>query len=137
MAAPQATVDLRWLGEGLVFEGTGQSGKPTLVDGDTKIATSPVEALLVAAASCTASDVVIILKKMRVDLTKLEIRLTGTRRETEPRRVTAMVLHVRVKGAGADDGKVRRALGLSIEKYCSVITSLNPDIPVTYDIVVE
>ena len=137
MAAPQATVDLRWLGEGLVFEGTGQSGQPTLVDGDTKVATSPVEALLVAAASCTASDVVIILKKMRVELTKLEIRLTAARRESEPRRVTAMVLHVRVKGAGADESKVRMALDLSIEKYCSVITSLNPDIPVTYDIVVE
>lgn len=137
MAAAEATIDLRWLGDGLVFEGTGKSGKPTLVDGDTKVATSPVEALLVAAASCTASDVVIILKKMRVDLTKLEIRLTATRREAEPRRVTAMVLHVRVKGAGADDDKVRRALDLSIEKYCSVITSLNPDIPVTYDIVVE
>jgi len=137
VAAPESTIALRWLGEGLVFEGTGNSGKPTLVDGDTKVATSPVEALLVAAASCTASDVVIILKKMRVELTTLEIRLTGTRRETEPRRVTAMVLHVRVQGAGADEDKVRRALDLSIEKYCSVITSLNPDIPVTYDIVVE
>lgn len=137
MAAPEATVTLRWLGEGLVFEGVGKSGKPTLADGDTKVATSPVEMLLVAAASCTASDVVIILQKMRVALTTLEIRLTGTRRETEPRRITAMVLHVRVRGAGADEDKVRRALDLSIEKYCSVITSLNPDIPVTYDIVVE
>ncbi|HYK12244.1 MAG TPA: OsmC family protein [Gemmatimonadales bacterium] len=137
MAAPQSTIALRWLGEGLVFEGTGQSGTPTKVDGDTKVATSPVEALLVAAASCTASDVVIILKKKRVELTKLEIELTGTRRETEPRRVTAMVLRVRVQGPGADEEKVRQALDLSIEKYCSVITSLNPDIPVTYDIVVE
>jgi putative redox protein len=137
VAGREATIALRWLGEGLVFEGTGKTGKPTLVDGDTKVATSPVEALLVAAASCTASDVVIILKKMRVELSKLEIQLTATRRDTEPRRVTAMVLRVRVKGAGADEDKVRRALDLSIEKYCSVITSLNPDIPVTYDVVVE
>jgi putative redox protein len=137
VAAPEATITLRWLGEGLVFEGTGKSGQPTRADGDTKVATSPVEMLLVAAASCTASDIVIILKKMRVELEQLEIRLTATRRETEPRRVTAMVLHTRVKGAGADADKVRRALDLSIEKYCSVITSLNPDIPVTYDVAVE
>lgn len=137
MAAPEATIALRWRGEGLIFEGTGQSGQPTLVDGDTKVATSPVEMLLVAAAACTASDVVIILKKMRVDLTALEIRLTGTRRATEPRRVTALALHARVAGAGADEEKVRRALDLSLEKYCSVITSLNPDIPVTYAIAVE
>lgn len=137
MAAPEAAIALTWTGDGLVFEGTGKSGKPTPVDGDTRVATSPVEMLLVAAAACTASDVVIILKKMRVDLTRLDIRLTGTRRETEPRRVTAMALHVRVGGAGADEDKVRRALELSIEKYCSVIASLNPDIPVTYDVVVE
>ena len=137
MAAPEATIALAWTGEGLVFRGTGKSGEPTLVDGDTRVATSPVEMLLMAAAACTASDVVIILRKMRVELTRLDIRLTGTRRETEPRRVTAMVLQVRVRGAGADEDKVRRALDLSIEKYCSVITSLNPDIPVTYDVVVE
>lgn len=136
MAAPQATITLRWQHD-LVFEGVGKSGRPTLADGDTQVATSPVEMLLVAAASCTASDVVIILKKMRVDLEKLEIELTGTRRETEPRRVTAMVLHVRAKGRGVDEEKVRRAIGLSVEKYCSVITSLNPDIPVTYDVLVE
>src|SRR4029077_5043774 len=109
------------MGEGLVFEGVGKSGKPTLADGDTKVATSPVEMLLVAAASCTASDIVIILQKMRVNLTALEIRLTGTRRETEPRRIPALVLHVRAKGAGVDEDKVRRALDLSIQKYCSVI----------------
>ena len=137
MAAPEASIRLKWLGEGLVFEGTGNSRKPTLADGDTRVATSPVEMLLVAAASCTASDIVIILQKQRVKLERLEITLTATRRETEPRRVTAMVLHTRVKGAGADVDKVRRALDLSIEKYCSVITSLNPDIPVTYDVVVE
>src|SRR4029077_18994546 len=125
------------MGEGLVFEGVGKSGKPTLADGDTKVATSPVEMLLVAAASWTAFGGGIILQKMRVNLTRLDIRITGTRRETEPRRITALVLHVRVAGAGADEDKVRRALDLSIEKYCSVITSLNPDIPVTCDIVVE
>jgi len=135
VAAPQAAVTLRWKHD-LVFEGMGRSGAPTAVDGDTQVATSPVEMLLVAAAACTGSDVVIILKKMRVELTQLDIRLTATRRETEPRRVTAMKLDVTAKGAGVDADKVRRALALSIEKYCSVITSLNPDIPVTYDVVV-
>jgi len=135
VAAPEAAVTLRWRHD-LVFEGAGKTGVPMVVDGDTAVATSPVEALLVAAASCTGADVVIILKKMRVELTRLEIRLVATRRETEPRRVTAMRLHVTAAGAGVDEDKVRRALSLSIEKYCSVITSLNPDIPVTYDVVV-
>ena len=135
MAAPEAAVTIQWTRD-LVFEGAGKAGVPIVVDGDTAVALSPVEALLVAAASCTASDVVIILKKMRVELTRLEIRLVATRRETEPRRVTAMRLDVTAAGAGVDPDKVRRALALSVEKYCSVIASLNPDIPVTYDVVV-
>ena len=135
MAAREAAITLRWQHD-LVFEGVGRSGIPTVADGDTVVATSPVEMLLVAAAACTGSDVVIILKKMRVDLTRLEIRLVATRRETEPRRVTALRLEVTAAGAGVDAEKVRRAVSLSIEKYCSVITSLNPDIPVTYDVVV-
>src|SRR5690242_2062056 len=60
-------VTTRWLGK-LQFEGSGTGRPPILVDGDSTTATSPVELLLVAAATCTASDVVIILQKQRVKL---------------------------------------------------------------------
>lgn len=131
--ARTAEVTIHWL-RGLEFEGSGVGRPPILVDGDSKVATSPVELLLVAAATCTASDVVIILQKQRIALESLDIAISGTRREEQPRRYTAIALRVSVRGAGADDVKVRRALDLSLEKYCSVIASLAPDIPVTYDV---
>ena len=106
------------------------------MDGDTKVATSPVQLLLLAAASCTASDIVIILQKQRIELEALEISLRGTRREEQPRRIMAMAFQVSVRGKGADELKVRRAIDLSIEKYCSVIASLAPDIPITYDVTI-
>ena len=46
------------------------------------------------------------------------------------------MFHVTARGEGADELKVRRAVGLSIEKYCSVVASLAPDIPVTYDVAI-
>ena len=101
-----------------------------------EVATSPVELLLLAAATCTASDVVIILQKQRVKLEALDIEVDGTRRDDEPRRFTAIAFHFRVRGEGADDVKVRRAIDLSIEKYCSVIASLAPDIPISYDVTI-
>ncbi len=116
--APTADVTMRWLRE-LQFEGNGTGRPPILVDGNSKVATSPVELLLVAAATCTASDVVIILQKQRVKLEGLDITVRGTRRETEPRRYTAIAFHFVVRGEGADDAKVRRAIDLSLEKYCS------------------
>lgn len=132
-----AAVTMRWLKE-LQFEGrgTGGAGPTILVDADTRVATSPVEMLLLSAATCTASDIVIILQKQRVGLESLDIEVTGTRRDEEPRRFTALAFHFRVRGTGADEAKVRRAIDLSIEKYCSVIASLAPDIPITYDLAI-
>lgn len=126
---------MRWLRD-LQFEG-GATGHPEiLVDGDGKVATSPVELLLFSAATCTASDIVIILQKQRVKLESLEISVHGTRRDTEPRRYTTIAFHVAVRGEGADDVKVRRAVDLSLEKYCSVVASLAPDIAISYDVAI-
>jgi len=135
MAAPTAAVSIRWT-EGLKFEG-GPAGRPAVsVDGDSRAATSPVELLLTAAATCSAADVVIILQKQRVKLAALEVAMLGTRRETEPRRYTAIAFHFNVRGDGADETKVRRAIDLSLEKYCSVVSSLAPDISISYDVTI-
>jgi putative redox protein len=135
VAAPTAEVSIRWT-EQLQFEGGPAGRPPVLVDGDSRAATSPVELLLVAAATCSAADVVVILKKQRVRLAGLEVAVRGTRRETEPRRYTAIAFHFTVRGEGADEAKARRAVALSIEKYCSVVASLAPDISITYDVTV-
>jgi len=124
---------MRWT-EQLKFEG-GAPGRPaSLVDGDSKAATSPVELLLLAAATCSAADVVVILQKQRVRLAALEVAVRGTRRETEPKRYTAIAFHFTIRGEGADETKARRAIDLSLEKYCSVVASLAPDISVSYDV---
>ena len=133
--AKTAEVTMRWLRQ-LQFEGSGTGRPPILVDGDSTAATSPAELLLLAAATCTASDIVIILQKQRIKLERLEIAVRGTRRETEPRRYTAIMFHVAVGGEGADDLKVRRAIDLSLEKYCSVVASLAPDIAISYDVAI-
>lgn len=135
MAAPTAEVSVRWT-EQLQFEGGPAGRPPVLVDGDSRAATSPVELLLVAAATCSAADVVVILQKQRVRLAGLDVAVRGTRRETEPRRYTAIAFHFTVRGEGADETKARRAVALSIEKYCSVVSSLAPDISITYDVTV-
>lgn len=125
---------MRWKAEGLLFEAGPAGRPPVLVDGDGEAATSPVEMLLVAAATCTASDVVLILKKQRVALQTLEVAVRGTRRAEEPRRYIALHFVYTVAGDGADESKARRAIDLSLEKYCSVVASLAPDIVVTYDV---
>jgi putative redox protein len=126
-------ITTRWRA-GLTFE-AGAGTRPAItVDGDSRVAPSPVELLLVAAATCTATDVVVILQKQRVGLRGLEVVARGTRREQEPRRYTALHFVFTIEGDGADETKARRAIELSLEKYCSVVASLAPDIRVSYDV---
>jgi putative redox protein len=135
MANPAPEITMRWR-ERLLFD-AGPPGRPTvLVDGDGAVATSPVELLLVSAATCSASDVVSILEKQRVTLQALEVKVRGTRRDEHPRRYTAVHFVFTLSGDGADERKARRAIDLSLAKYCSVVASLAPDIRVTYDVAV-
>jgi putative redox protein len=133
MAVRVPEVQVRWR-EGQLFDG-GAAGRPAiLVDGNSAAAISPVELLLLAAASCSAVDVVSILVKQRVAVQSLEVVVRGTRRKEHPRRYTALRFRFTIAGAGVDENKARRAIDLSLEKYCSVVASLAPDIPVTYDV---
>ena len=136
MDSSERDVVVRWR-ERLVFEGA-RVGKPAItVDGDSAVATSPVELLLLAAATCSGADVVAILEKQRVRLAALEIAVRGTRREEQPRRFTSIRFQFTISGAGVDESKARRAIDLSIEKYCSVLASLAPDIAITYDLTIR
>ena len=124
-------VSLRWQ-EGLRFVGGAEEGPVTHIDGDNASAPGPMLTLLLAAASCTGSDVVVILKKMRIEVQDLRIEVAGQRREQEPRRYTAVHFDYHVAGTGLTQDKANRAVSLSVEKYCSVIHSLAPDIAITY-----
>lgn len=129
-------VSVAWQG-GLRFSGGVPGGLAVPTDGDVLTAPGPMHQLLLAVGTCSGSDVVLILEKMRVTLTTFSIEVEGVRRAEDPKRYTAIHLKYRLAGAGLDETKARRAIDLSIERYCSVIHSLNPDIPIRYDLVLE
>lgn len=131
MAAETKRVTLAWE-ERLVFRGGEPGGPVTTIDGDNAAAPGPMLTLLLAAAACTGADVVSILEKMRVPPRELRIEASGVRREEEPRRYTAIHLEYHIAGAGLDEVRARRAIDLSVTKYCSVIHSLAPDIRITH-----
>jgi putative redox protein len=89
--------------------------------------------LLIAAASCSGIDVVLILEKMRATITTFRIEVSGERRTEVPKRFLAIHFRFLISGEGIDETKLRRAVDLSLDKYCSVIHSLAPDIRITYD----
>lgn len=128
------TVRLDWTGEGLRFAARGtQPDTPAIeIDGDAATGPSPMVALLMACGGCSGADVVEILSKMRVRLARLSVEVDGTRREEFPKRYVAIRYIYRLTGDGLDRAKAERAVTLSLDKYCSVIHSLAPDIEVDY-----
>lgn len=123
------TVTTTWTGEGLEFTGGAADRPLALLDGNGRAGPSPVQALLLALVACTSSDVIEITKKMRVPLASLEATVEGERNDDHPRRFNRIRVVYRVTGvAEPDKDKVRRALDLSNERYCSVRHSLRPDL---------
>jgi putative redox protein len=115
--------------------GTEPATPAVEIDGDGNSGPSPMITLLFAAAGCSGSDLVSLLQKMRVQLAQLSIEVRGQRREEEPRRYVAVHYRYHVSGEGLDRVKAERAVSLSLEKYCSVVHSLAPDIKVTHEVV--
>jgi putative redox protein len=132
----EATV--RWAGR-MTF--IGKAGTNHLVPMDTSpefdgddSATKPLELLLVALGGCTGMDIVPLLKKMRQDVTAVELNITAERSEEHPKVYTRIDIEYVVAGRSLEEDKVKRAVELSQEKYCSVSAMLKRACPVNYTI---
>lgn len=121
-----------------MFRGGSEGSPEGIVDGDGGVGPSPMQTLLLSLAGCTGADVVDTLRKMRVQFAGLQVRIEGERVADPPRRYTRLRLIYEAHGiATGGEAKVRRAIALSQEKYCSVMHTLRPDIEVTTEVVVR
>ena len=136
MSPPQQII-ATWQHRGMVFSGEKPGKPPVTIDGKATEGPSPMDALLIAVAGCTGADVVLVLEKKRIDLRELRIAVTGKRREELPQRYTAIGIVYTVTAPGATEQAVRQAIDLSLATYCSVTHSLNPDISITYELVLQ
>ena len=99
--------------------------------------TRPKELLLLALGGCTASDVISILKKKRVELEGFEIHLTAKQRDEHPQVFTEIHLDFVIRGNEIRPEDVVRAIELSESKYCSVSAMLRPAVPITWTYRIE
>ncbi len=124
MTAKTATITLE--GEGLRFSARSGSGHAFILDdarGDAGM--RPSELIPIALASCTAMDVISILRKKRQPVSGYRVEATGDQQEGHPNAFTRIdVTHV-LEGEGIDVEAVRRAIELSATKYCSVGATLS------------
>ncbi len=124
-----------------LFLGTSPSGHAMVIDTDhaRSSAATPMELLLIALGSCTAVDVIEILRKKREIVTEYRLEVSGARRADYPRAYTHMEVRHIVRGRNVNAKAVAQAIQLSEEKYCSVAATLRPTVTITstYEIIEE
>ncbi|ULH15034.1 OsmC family protein [Deinococcus sp. KNUC1210] len=124
------TMHVTWLGEQR-YVAQNETGQQIIIDNSPlKLGVGPMEALLSALATCTAYDVVEVMKKRRTPLSQYRVEIEGERAEEHPRRYTTITVRHIASGAGVSEDSLAKAAHLSHEKYCSVAASLNSEIVV-------
>lgn len=105
-------------------------------DGGAGAASGPMEMVLMALGSCSGIDVLLMLKKMRAQVTDFQINLEAERAEEHPRVFTKVSLEYLFKGENLKPKNVERAIQLSMDKYCSVagMVGKTADIVTSYKI---
>lgn len=130
---PSATV--RFV-DGMQFVGMSASGHAIVLDapkdvGGHNTGPTPMEMVLIALGGCTGMDVVSILRKMQVQFTRFEMEIQGERAPEYPKNFTKIQIAYKIWGDVPEE-KLKKAIDLSLEKYCSVSNSLKPKAEISY-----
>ena len=123
--------------QGLQFLGEADSGHGIVMDGDhsaggQNTGVRPMELLLLGIGGCSGMDVVSVLKKKKQKVTGLEINVKAKRAEEYPRKLTVIDLEFEVRGRQISEEAVRKAVDLSMNKYCSVKATLEGSAKITF-----
>lgn len=102
------------------------------VDGKRENGFGAKALLLAGLAACSGIDIVDILNKMRVDFSELEIDTETEQTDDCPRVFKDIYLVYKVKTDSANKEKVKKAIDLSLGKYCGVSAMLKKNSPIHY-----
>lgn len=129
---------VRWV-EGGAFMAESGSGHAIIVDGPDSVGgrdlgVRPMELMLLAVGSCSAVDILHILRKGRHEVAGCEVYVEGVRAETDPKVFTDIHLRFVVSGPALRLAVVERAAQLSAEKYCSASIMLGASARITHSV---
>jgi putative redox protein len=130
-------VELVRVDDAFHFEAIGKSGVAQHIDGAVDIGghnagARPMEMLLMGLAGCTAIDVILILQKQKQQIDDFRLKVDGLREKGAiPAPFKKIHITYLLKGQLNAD-KVKRAIDLSMDKYCSATAQFRPSTDITY-----
>lgn len=112
-----------------------QSNAKIEIDG--KAGFSPKALLLSGLAGCSGIDVVEVLEKMRVPFADLKIEVEAEQTDEHPRVFKDIHINYIIRTAEENRDKVKKAIDLSLDKYCGVSAMLKKNSAIHYTITIQ
>ena len=122
---------------GMQFVGSADSGHAVVMDGPAtsggnNTGSRPMELLLMAFGGCSGMDVISILRKKGQAVSRFELNVNGEMAQDHPHVYTALDIEYVVTGRNISEEAVKRAVELSLGKYCSVGATLGKAAKITH-----
>lgn len=128
-----ATATIKWI-DGKKFIGIDSTNHSVVISTPGEgIGIKPSDLLLLAVGSCSAVDVVEILEKKRMPLSRMEISVSGEQDQDPPWTFRRIHAHFRLSGKDLTEKAVALAINLAEEKYCSVTATIRATAQITHD----
>jgi putative redox protein len=93
--------------------------------------------MLSALTGCPGMDVAALLNKMRQDVTDFSMEAKANMTDEHPKHYDKIHITYKFKGNNLDESKIKKAVDLSMERYCGVSYMLSKAAKLSYDIVIE
>ena len=123
-------ISLKRLDDAFHFEARNEDGRTVQIDAAEKIGgrnqgVRPTQMLLMALAGCSGIDIINILKKQQQRIDNFQVEVEGEQENLENAAKVFTDISVKfILDGTIDEQKAKRAVDLSMEKYCSVEKTL-------------
>lgn len=130
-------IKLQRIDEDFCMEASNEQGGIVTLDASSAVGghntgMRPMQLLLTSLGGCSSIDIISILRKQRQPLEDLQVTIDAEREENKvPALFTKIHLTYHLRGA-LDEQKIRKALDLSLQQYCSVAKIIEKTAKITY-----
>jgi len=123
-----------WKGK-MTFSGSADTGFELPLGAEPEVGGDndgfrPIELFAIGLAGCTAMDVISILQKKRQEVSDFVVDVNAERANEHPKVFTRALVTYKITGEGVDEAAVRRAIDLSVTRYCPANAMLSQVMPI-------
>jgi putative redox protein len=118
-------ITTQWKGD-MVFESDNPRWPSIMMDaskdfGGTNSGMAPKAMMLSSLAGCSGLDVVSVLNKMKVKFDDFKMEVEGELTSEHPKYYHTVTVDYHFYGENLKEGKIKKSVDLSVEKYCGVM----------------